>query len=121
MYPRGRNNIRGSPIDSYHTPLHNAKKYLELLTPWDADAVLMGELGIWTSELSQKYSFTYADYCTADDLEAIAATRGLGNIIANRRQTSFFGVRANEWFQCMESTYAFWHQYTLFWTFRKKQ
>ena len=103
MYPRGRNNIRGSPIDSYHTPLHNAKKYLELLTPWDADAVLMGESGRWSVEMTRKYSFTYGDNCTADDLEAIAATRGLGNIIANKqsdtvKQAFLESVRTNERF-----------------------
>ena len=45
----------------------------------------MGESGRWTVEMTSRYSFDYGDYCTADDLEAIAATRGLGNMIAERQ------------------------------------
>ena len=80
----GLDDIRGSPIDSRrYSPLYNANKYLELLTPWDKDAKLSGESGLWTTELTQKYTFSYGDHITADDLEAIAATRGLGHMIGN--------------------------------------
>ena len=78
-----RGTVRGSPLDSrLYSPQHNAKKYLELLCPWDKDAMLMGESGMWTSKFSQKYTYSYADNCTPDDLEAIAATCGLGFLIS---------------------------------------
>ena len=85
---------RGSPLDSrLYSPLHNAKKFLELLCPWDKDAVLVAETGLWTSEMTQKYTYSYGDNCTPDDLEAIAATRGLGYMIANNQSDAIKHAR----------------------------
>jgi hypothetical protein len=78
--------VRGSTISDAFPPSHNAAKYIELLTPWDAHAVLIGESGQWTVALSAKYGTKWASNVTADDLEAISATCGLGELVLTGHQ-----------------------------------
>jgi hypothetical protein len=71
---------RGSPITATMPGVMKATKYIELLCPYDSDAMLMGESAMPTNMLQRKYGRDVFDFCLADDLEAVAAIIGLSNI-----------------------------------------